>query len=222
MKTSKGELAKVPGFPRYTFTPDGRVFKDGVEKTVSCKKGRSAKVVIRHRRKMYTFGLAKLIAVAFIPNPRKYKRIIFKDRDHHNCNKDNIAWVDEVTFFFYCYPTRKHRLIVNTPEYAIENAKDHIMLQYYKTRDEYWLEEAWKDINKRYSTFSFWPKIMSACYIHFMDRARRFSIMGNPAGLLWYYAKAEIIKLKKEISPNLPYEKLMQTDESLRDINFGD
>jgi hypothetical protein len=222
MKTSGYEVAQVPGHPRYTFTSDGRVFKDGIEKTVSCKKNRSAKVVIRINHKMYTLGLAKLIAEAFIPNPRNYKRIIFKDRDHHNCRKDNIAWVDEETFFFYCYPTRKHRLIVNTQEFAIANAKDAVMKQYYITLDEYWLEEAWKEVNQRLSEYSFWPKVMSAVYIHFLGRAKRFSIMGRPTGLMWYYARSELIKLKKEISPNLPYKKLMQTDESLRDVNFED
>jgi hypothetical protein len=222
MKEQSVELAEIPGFPRYTFNSNGEVFKDGIPKVVSCKPGRSAKVIIRINRKMYTLGLAKLIAERFIPNPYKYKRLIFKDRNHHNCTKDNIAWVDEETFFFYCCPTREHRRIVHTQEYAIENAKDIELKHYYMTLDEFWIGEVWKKVNHELSKFSFWPQVMSVVYLYFIDRVKRFSILGNPAALMWYYAKYEFLKQKKEISPYLPYKKLMQSDESLRDVNFDE
>jgi len=211
------EMAEIPGFPGYTFTSDGKVFKNGIAKVVSCKPGRSAKVVIRVNRKMYTLGLAKLIAEQFISNPRHYKRIIFKDRDHHHCTKDNIAWVDEDTYFFYCCPTREHRRIVHTQEFAIANARDTELKQYYMTLDDFWLQEIWKKIDQDLSKFYFWRQVMSACYMHFLDRVKRFSILGNPSRLMWYYAKGEFIKIKKEISPHLPFRMLLQTDESLRD-----
>lgn len=220
-KQCDAEIASVPGFSNYTFTSDGKVFKDGVPKVVSCKRGRSAKVIIRLHYKMYTLGLARLIAEHFIPNPWNYKRVIFKDRNHHNCTKDNIAWVDEEVYFFYCCPTqnRGRKKIIHTQEFAIENAKDDEVRQYYITLDEFWVNEIWKRIDDDLSKFYFWRQVSSEVYLHFIDRINRFSILGNPAALMWYYARGELIKLKKQISPNIPMKKLWQTDESLRNVS---
>jgi hypothetical protein len=215
------EIATIPGFPDYTFTSDGRVFKNGVPKIVSCKKGRSAKVVIRLNYKMYTLGLARLIAEQFIPNPWRYKRVIFKDRNHHNCTKDNIAWVDEETYFYYCCPDYKRgigRKILHTQEYAVENTRDPELKRYYMTLDEYWRDEAWNKVDQEMSDFNFWPQVKSEVYLRFIDRVERFSILDNPAPLMWHYAKWEWVKLKKQISPHLPTKKLRQIDESLRNM----
>lgn len=211
---------EIPGFPGYTFNAQGEIFKDGKYKVVSCKAGRSAKVIIRVNKKMYTLGLATLVAEQFVPNPRKYKYIIFRDRDHHNCDSKNLAWVDADTYFEYCCPRTKRgksKIVVDRQE-AIRKAKDINLKQYYVTLDEYWIQEAWKGIDKEMSEFSFWESVMSEVYCQFVDRVKRFSILGNPVGLMWYYAKGEFIKLKKEISPNLPYKKLVSTDETLRNI----
>ncbi len=79
------QMAKVPGFPGYLIRSDGKAFfADGKEKVVSCKKGRSAKLIIRVNYKMYTMGFATLIAKAFITNPWEYTLVIFKDRNHLN------------------------------------------------------------------------------------------------------------------------------------------
>jgi hypothetical protein len=217
-----GELttADIPGFPGYTIRSDGKVFKQGVEKVVSCKKGRSAKVIIRVNKKMYTLGLATLIAEAFLPNPFKYKNVIFKDRNHHNCHVNNIAWVDSETYFYYCCPQAKRgrpKIYVDR-EVAIRTATDDNIRNYYISLDEYWMEEAFKDVDKEMSQFDFWPLVKGEVYAHFVDRCKRFSILGKGPALMWYYAKSELIKLKRTISPNIPYRKLMQTDESMRII----
>jgi hypothetical protein len=216
MLALKIETVELPGFPGYTVSPNGKVFKNGKPKVVSCKKGRSAKVIIRINRKMYTLGLATLIAELFIPNPWNYSHIIFKDYDHHNCTKDNIAWVDDDVYFFYCTRGKRKAKIILPREEAARKATDINMHAYYKTLDEEWLSEAWKKIHKEMTEFSFWPDVMSVVYMHFMDRARRFSILGDPAKLMWFYAKAEWLHQRKEISPNMPYKKLVQSDESLR------
>jgi hypothetical protein len=113
-------ILPIPGFPDYQVSNDGTLYKKGIPKKASCKKGRSAKVVIRKNRKMYTLGLGILVARLFVANPHNYKRIIFKDRNHHNCKDRNIAWVDEEIYFFYCCPTGRGRpKIVHTKEYAV-------------------------------------------------------------------------------------------------------
>ena len=216
MKQSK--QIQIPDFPEYTFTCEGRVYKNGKEKTVSKKEGRSAKVIIRRNNKMYTLGLATLIAEHFIPNPFNHKRVIFKDRNNHHCTKENIAWVDDETHFFYCcpYSKRGRPKITHSKEYALKHAKDANLLRFYGTGDEYWLNITWNEIDKNMSELKFWPRVMSACYLHFIERANRYSILGNPSALMWYYAKSEYYKFKKEISTDIPFKKLVQTDESLR------
>jgi hypothetical protein len=218
------ELAEVPGFPGYFIRSDGRAFfADGKEKIVSCKKGRSAKLVIRVNYKMYTLGFATLIAEAFIPNPLKYTRIIFKDRNHHHCHKNNIAWVDDETYFFWCChaengtPMGRPRIYIDR-DVAVKSSTDENLKNYYATLEDQWLEKAWKELDGNLSELRYWREVKSAVYLHFIDRVKRFSISGKPAALMYYYAKAEHIKLKKTISPNIPFRKLLQTDESLRVI----
>lgn len=218
------ERYEIPGFPGYSIAPDGTAYKDGIPKVISCKKGRSAKLVIRQNKKMYTLGMATLVAEAFLPNPFGYRHVIFKDRNHHNCAKDNIAWVDAETYFYYCCPTAKRgrpKIHVER-EVAIKKATDEKIRNYYLTLDEYWLTEAFKDVHREMSQFQFWPEVMSAVYEHFMDRAKRFSILGKGPALMWYYAKAEVIKLGRTISPRLPMKRLLQTDESMRIIGGED
>lgn len=213
------EIADIAGFPGYTIRSDGKVYKHGVEKTVSCKIGRSAKVIIRIDRKMFTLGLATLIANAFIPNPNKFHHIIFKDKNHHNCHRNNIAWVDKQTFFYYCCKgniKRGRPKIHIDRNVAIQNCNDENLRNYYISLNDEWLAEAWKEIDLDLSRFDYWLKIKSEVYIYFIDRVKRYSILCRPSAILHFYARGQYITLKKTISPYLPFRKLLQTDESMR------
>lgn len=218
---NKFETKEIPGFPGFSIRSDGKVFKYGIEKIVSCKKGRSAKVIIRINRKMYTLGLATIIADAFIPNPFKFTRIIFKDRNHHNCHVNNIAWVDDETYFYYCckgiIKRGKPKINIEREE-AIKLCTDSNLRNYYISLDEDWLKEAWKEIEKDFSQYDFWPEVKSEIYLYFIDRCKRFSILCKPTSLLYYRMKGQYLDQKKEISPRLPLKKQLQTDESLRII----
>lgn len=215
------ETKEIPGFPGYAIRSDGKVFKHGIEKVVSCKKGRSAKVIIRVNRKMYTLGLATLIADAFIPNPFRFTRIIFKDRNHHNCNRNNIAWVDEETYFYYCCKgvlKRGRPKIYIEREQAIKLCTDFNLRKYYITLDEEWLQEAWEKIDQDFSQFPYWPEVKTETFLYFVDRCQRFSILFKPSALLYYRIRGLYLDIKKEISPRLPLKKLIKSDESLRII----
>lgn len=214
------ETVPLQGFPEFSISPDGKVYKNGKPKAILRKKGKSPKVQLTVNKRLYTFGLAKLIAQHFIPNPRKYTHVIFKDRDKTNCQKDNIAWVSGEVFLQYSYPDwhKGMKKKVYTREYAIERCKFLLIRAYYRTLNEQYIEEAWNYVCKRYENFYFWPDVMAECYIYFIDRIKRFSLFGDPAGLLWMYCKKIRSDLRKEISSKLPKSKLLLTDESLRNI----
>lgn len=215
------ETKQIPGFPTYAVRSDGKVFKNGVEKVISCKKGRSAKVVIRKNNKMYTLGLATLIAEAFIPNPFNHTRIIFKDRNHHNCHKNNIAWVDDETYFYYCCKgviKRGKPKIYMERDVAIQSCTDENLRNYYISLNEEWLQESWKEIDKDFSKYQFWPQVKSEIYLYFIARCKRFSILNKPTSILYYRMRGQYLSQKKEISPHLPFKKLIKIDESMRTI----
>jgi hypothetical protein len=215
------QMAEVPEFNGYFIRSDGKAFfADGKEKIVSCKKGRSAKLVIRKDYKMYTLGMATLIAKAFIPNPWQHTLVIFKDRNHHNCNMNNIAWVDNETYNYYCTLGKRGnkgrpKIVLGRHE-AINLCTDETMKNYYTTLNEHWLKEAWEQIDSRLSELHYWREVKSETYLYFIDRAKRFSILGTPKSLMYVFAKWQYINHRKTISPYIPIKILLQIDESLR------
>lgn len=219
------QTVEVPGFPGYFIRSDGKAFfADGKEKIISRKKGRSAKLVIRINYKMYTFGFATLIAEAFIPNPWKHTRIIFKDRNHHHCDKTNIAWVDDETYFYYCtqgkpgYRKGRPKIYVDRNE-AIKLCTDDNLRNYYTTLNESWIEAAWGEVDKGLSELYYWKQVKSEVYLYFVDRTKRFSILGAPRSLMYIFAKYQHINQRKTISPSIPVKSILHIDESLRTIN---
>jgi hypothetical protein len=219
------QMAEVPGFPGYFIRSDGKAFfADGREKTISCKKGRSAKLIIRVNYKMYTLGFATLIAEAFIPNPWKHTLVIFKNRNHHNCHKNNIAWVDNETYNYYCTLGKRGNLkgrpkiYINRDE-AIKTCTDQNLKNYYTTMDERWIEIAWNEVDKKLSEIYYWREVKSEVYLYFIDRVKRFSILGTPKALMYIFAKYQHFNQRKTISPSIPAKHILQIDESLRTIN---
>jgi hypothetical protein len=215
------QMAGVPGFPGYFIRSDGKAFfADGTEKIVSCKKGRSAKLIIGVDYKMYTLGFATLIARPFIPNPWEYKLVIFKDRNHYNCHKDNIAWVDNETYNFYC--TLGKRASNGRPkiyierERAIELCTDGNLRNYYVTLDEAWAATAWREIDAGLSSLRYWKEVKGQVYLYFIDRIKRFSILGPPKGLLYIYAKYQYINQRRTLNHSVRFSDILRIDETLR------
>jgi hypothetical protein len=218
------KVSEVPGFPGYFIRSDGKAFfRDGKEKIISCKNGRSAKLVIRVNYKMYTLGFATLIAEAFIPNPWKHTRVIFKDRNHHNCHKSNIAWVDNETYNYYCTLGKRGNFkgrpkIYIKREEAIKVCTDQNLKSYYNTLDEHWMNMAWREIDNKLSELYYWREVKTETYLYFIDRVKRFSVLGTPKSLMYIFAKWQHIKQRKTISPYIPVRTILQLDESLRMI----
>jgi len=215
----------VEGYEGYFITPKGVVYKgDKMIKPV-IKKGRSLKVRLRRDGTLpatySSLGIATLLAMHFIPNPKNHKYIIFKDRNNQNCTVENIAWVDAQTFVYYCglLTNPGKRKIVIEREQAIKTCTHPLLRQYYKTLDKYWLHECWKEVQQKMYV-SDWQRLAADCYLYFIDRAKRFSILKDPAGLIMLYMKGVRSKLKKEISDDIPYSLLVTTDESMRNRKF--
>lgn len=211
--------ARVPitGFQGYYITPSGIMYKGNRIVKPVIKKNKSIKVRIWQQGRYKFFGLAKLIAENFIPNPHKRRYIIFKDRNNHNCHVNNIMWVDGETFIYYCGIHIGGKKIVLPREEAIRRCTDIYLRNYYETLDESWLHDCWAQVEKRIKLPD-WNACRSECYMYFIDRARRFSLLKDPAGLMLAYIKGVRAKIKKEISPYMPVSTVIKTDECLRYI----
>ena len=96
---------RIPGYQYYYITPCGNVYYNGNMLKVPIKKPNQAlKIRIQENGICRLYGLATLIAKAFIPNPHQYKKIIFKDGNKYNCHAGNIEWVSNVQFSRYSLP----------------------------------------------------------------------------------------------------------------------
>jgi hypothetical protein len=219
----------VNGYPDYFISPKGIVYKGDKAVRLIRKKGKSIKVKLRldsWPAKQYKwYGLATLLAEHFIPNPKKCKKIIFKDRNNQNCVMENIAWVDGETFVFYSglnqAATKRKKIVLDRYE-AAKVCTDMYLKKYYETLDEMWLQECWAVVEKEMTDFKNWHNYRSETYLYFMDRAKRFSLVRKPTGLLRIYMKGLKVALYKEISCHLPLGKMVQVDESLRNIQSAD
>lgn len=210
------ERVPLTGIPGYYITPAGKLYKEnGKEVKPNIQGRRAPNVRIRLNGYTYSFGLATLVAEQFVPNPRRHKRIIFKDRNNQNCNATNLAWVDEQTFIYYCGLLGKTNKIQNERNYAIKHCKDPWLRKYYQTQDHYWLHECWKHIDKAIFMPG-WEELKSEAYLYFVDRAQRFSILKQPTLLIASYAKGLRLKQLQEISPEITLSALLRTDETLR------
>lgn len=215
----------IQDFPGFYIAPDGTVYKGNRVIKPQCTAGRSIKVSLRVEgvvpKLSQVFGLAKLVARHFVPNPKRYKYVVFKDRNNRNCHRDNIAWVDGETFMWYSgllqNPGRKKKMVL-TQEEALQRCTHTPLLHYYKTLDESWLADVWSEIDAALGDKSYWKHYKSECYIYFMDRVKRFSILRNPLWLMRWYVKILHIVRRKEISDAMPIKLVVGTDECLRNV----
>ncbi len=215
------ERVELPDFPGHYISPTGRVYCGDRLIRPNCRGGQASVIRIRINDSVRWLGLATLVAQHFVPNPRGCKRIIFKDRNNQHCAASNIAWVDQETYTFYSTAKKGRKKLVIDRHEAIRQCTDEHLKMYYKTLDEYWLHECWKEVEKDIMVAN-WEEFRSDCYIYFLDRAQRFSILRKPVGLLALHVRGLREKLRKEISPDIPLRQLISTDESLRFIKDYD
>jgi len=88
----------IDGFPNYMISIDGEV--------LSIKRNKLLKISINNsgytqvclsngkRGSQKVFGIHKLVAIAFIPNPNNYNEINHLDLDKTNNHPDNLEWCD--------------------------------------------------------------------------------------------------------------------------------
>lgn len=214
------ERVPIEDFPGYYVSPAGIVYKGHkVVKPKCCKRSPLMRFSIRQEGvTLFRYaGLPTLVASYFVANPDRYRHVIFKDGNNQHCAAANLAWVDGQTFAWYCLRGKTRPKIVHSREYALQHCKDEWLCMYYKTGDEAWLHECWKQMEKKICARD-WNRHRGELYIYFLDRAKRFSLLGNPAGLMVCHLKGLRANEWKEISPNLPFSKLRSTDESLRTV----
>lgn len=215
----------VHDFPGYYIAPDGTVYKGDRIICHRVRKGKSLQVALRLAgvapATFQVFGLAKLVARHFVPNPNKHRYIVFKDRNKLNCHRDNIAWVDGETFMWYSgllqNPGRKKKIVL-TREEALQRCTHTLLRNYYQSGDESWLMDAWHEVDTEMGKKRGWPEYKSEGYLYFTDRARRYSILKNPVGLMKWYLKILFITRHKQMSATMPLRMVIQTDESLRNV----
>ncbi len=91
--SKESDRVQLKDYPGYSITAYGEVFNGAYLLKASKSLGRAARVKVRDKEgKAIRIAIAKLIALAFIPNPDNHSKIIFKDRDNNNCTVDNIQW----------------------------------------------------------------------------------------------------------------------------------
>lgn len=99
---------KMKGIPgakrRYAITRDGRVWSYPKKRGVTSEGGwltpfvnksgyLQVRVIIKGKTK--ALYVHKLVAEAYVCNPRNYKCVRFLDGDKLNCNADNLEWISQ-------------------------------------------------------------------------------------------------------------------------------
>lgn len=190
-------MKSIPGHPEYFITAVGEVYKQdrhkGLIRLRTFIVRNTPQCIVGPKGKRKKFGLLKLVATVYeVPNPNNYEHVILKDFDRTNICPENLVWVSGEVFFLYCCKMKGGHIgrqpLVYKREESIKKCRDEYVRQYYKTLDESWLHEAWNRLEKNIYTYR-WREIKAECYLYFLDRARRFSILDDPKGMILLYAK---------------------------------
>ena len=96
--------------------------------------------------------------------------------------------MDGETFIFYYGLHKGGKKKAGNREEAICTCTDSYLNEYYKILEENWLKQCWMGMEKKINLPD-WKYFRSESYLYFMDRARRFSILKNPLGLLLAHIK---------------------------------
>lgn len=83
----------VPGFPRYTVHPDGSIIGSRGPMSLARRPDGYLIVTLSHKGKKSTFRVHRLVAQAYIPNPKEKPEVNHIDCDRSNNAAENLEWV---------------------------------------------------------------------------------------------------------------------------------
>lgn len=144
------ELYKVSNFGRI------KNCKTGIITTTNCKKYQFVKLGNK------TFQVYRLVAQAFIENPKNYPIVNHKDENPKNNRVDNLEWCS------YWYNVNygsgkdvrikniKKRLKENIGEFDVSNKSDAYVLRYHRIKNEILQNELAERMNVAENTVSRW------------------------------------------------------------------
>jgi len=95
-------LATSNGYYSAMYTDDIRNKEGGIDNPTPFvgKDGRMKVDIVKEDKTHSIEDLATLIAMAYCPNPRRYKKVFFRDANAENVNADNLFWVSSVKIFY--------------------------------------------------------------------------------------------------------------------------
>ncbi len=85
------KTANIPGFPNYCIKPDGKVI-NVVTGHILKTSGKYLAVTLTHNKKEKRFTIHRLLANAFITNPKNKPQVNHIDGDKHNNKLANLEW----------------------------------------------------------------------------------------------------------------------------------
>ncbi len=93
-------LATENGYYSAMYTDDIRNKPGGIDNPIPFKgkDGRLKINVVAEDGRWVTEDLATLVGMAFCENPKKHKRIAFKDCNPDNCNAENLYFISELGY----------------------------------------------------------------------------------------------------------------------------
>lgn len=94
-------------------TTDGRIFVDGKERNIFYNKDGYSCCSIKTEDGWRQGRVARLVALAFIPNPDNLPEVNHKDFDRTNSNVENLEWISRIDNVRYS--------LDNMPDYNGEN-----------------------------------------------------------------------------------------------------
>ncbi len=166
---------------KYSISEYGDVYRNGGKIKPILRKDKGTLIVFIGKRK----ALATLVAEHFLPKS-KNKNLIFKDKNRINVHYSNLMWLDNFNYRTYCglHLTKKK---IGCRLKASLMAKCEYLKKYYLTLDDEYLFQSWEIVKQRLS-YKF-DNYLDEMYLYFIDRSTRFTLIGDPAGLMLCYKK---------------------------------
>ena len=99
----KLDLVPIEGFDGYLINGDGRVFskmRNGVRQMSPVRHANGTwEIQLMKHKTRHIIGVHRLVAKAFIPNPKGYHYVVFLDGNKDNFHVDNLQWSSIPKFY---------------------------------------------------------------------------------------------------------------------------